>query len=158
MKEIGTDSTEHNFVEVARDEWSVYLRDDSRGVNIQLDMHRKMVVYSDDTGNNFDLYEIYNSSDKMNGYLTKVITFQDANGYMGNYTNYDAETLAWLETSENPEGGNFEFIEVTRDEWSVYLRDEDRGVNIQLDVHRMMVVYSDDNGNAFDLYEITNAE
>jgi len=157
-KEIGTDSTAHNFVEVTRDEWSVYLRDDARGVNIQLDMHRKMVVYSDDGGNNFDLYEIYNSSDKMNGYLTKQITFQDGNGYIGNYTNYDAETLAWIETSENPEGSNFEFTEIARDEWSVYLRDENRGVNIQLDVHRMVVAYSDDNGNAFDLYEITNAE
>ena len=46
------------FQEVAQDEWSIYLRDDSRGVNIQLDLHRHKVVYSDDAGNAFDLYDI----------------------------------------------------------------------------------------------------
>ncbi len=47
-----------SFVERGRDEWSVYLRDNSRGVNIQLDLFRKKVVYSDDSGKNFDLYTI----------------------------------------------------------------------------------------------------
>ncbi|WP_298298367.1 hypothetical protein [uncultured Litoreibacter sp.] len=47
-----------DFVEQARDEWSVYLRDNSRGVNIQLDLFRKKVVYSDDSGKKFDLYMI----------------------------------------------------------------------------------------------------
>jgi len=157
-KEIGEDGAEFNFVEVARDEWSVYLRDESRGVNIQLDLNRMKVVYSDDAGNAFDLYDIYSSNDKVNGYLSTTITFQTADGFIGNYTNYDLESKAWTETSNNPDGNNFEFTEVARDEWSVYLRDDSRGVNIQLDMHRAMVVYSDDAGNAFDLYEITEAK
>jgi len=52
---------------------------------------------------------------------------------------------------------DFYFIKVASDEWSIYLRDESRGINIQLDMHRNKVVYSDDNGNAFDLYDITYA-
>ncbi len=48
----------YTFQEVAQDDWSIYLRDDSRGVNIQLDLHRWKVVYSDDQGNAFDLYDI----------------------------------------------------------------------------------------------------
>lgn len=157
-KETGVDSATFDFVEVARDEWSVYLRDDSRGVNIQLDLNRMVVVYSDDANNAFDLYEIYDSSDKMNGYLAKVVTFQTVEGFTGQYTNDDAANLAWIETSNNPEGENFDFLEIARDEWSVYLRDESRGVNLQLDVHRMVVIYSDDAGNAFDLYEIVSAD
>jgi hypothetical protein len=46
-----------NFKENARDESSVYLRDQSRDVNIQLDLSRKMIVYSD-RSNKFDLYKI----------------------------------------------------------------------------------------------------
>ncbi|MEM1121173.1 MAG: hypothetical protein AAGJ18_12045 [Bacteroidota bacterium] len=54
------ENTENDFyfIKVGSDEWSVYLRDDSRGINIQLDMNRKKVVYSDDAGNAFDLYDI----------------------------------------------------------------------------------------------------
>jgi len=57
---------------------------------------------------------------------------------------------------ENTEN-DFYFIKVGSDEWSIYLRDESRGVNIQLDMYRKKVVYSDDNGNAFDLYDIIYA-
>lgn len=35
------------FEETGRDDWSVYLTDRSRGVNIQLDLHTKKVMYSD---------------------------------------------------------------------------------------------------------------
>jgi len=54
------ENTENDFyfIKVGSDEWSVYLRDESRGINIQLDMHRKKVVYSDDQGNGFDLADI----------------------------------------------------------------------------------------------------
>jgi hypothetical protein len=51
-----------NFQETARDEWSVYLLDKSRNVNIQLDLFRKKIVYSD-INNKFDLYTITQASD-----------------------------------------------------------------------------------------------
>lgn len=57
-QELGNDGARFNFIEVQRDEWSVYLRDDSRGVNLQLDLHRKQVLYSDDGGRSFPLVDI----------------------------------------------------------------------------------------------------
>ncbi|MBE9029761.1 hypothetical protein IQ266_08480 [filamentous cyanobacterium LEGE 11480] len=46
-----------NFKETHRDEWSVYLLDRSRNVRIQLDLHRKKVIYTA-RGKRFDLYNI----------------------------------------------------------------------------------------------------
>jgi hypothetical protein len=51
-----------NFQETTRDEWSVYLLDKSRNVNVQLDLFRKKIVYSD-INNKFDLYTITQASD-----------------------------------------------------------------------------------------------
>ncbi len=52
-------SNEFSFKETGRDEWSVYLRDDSRKTNIQLDLHRKKVMYSTDSdGASKELYNI----------------------------------------------------------------------------------------------------
>ena len=50
-----------NFKETGRDAWSVYLLDRSRNVRIQLDLHRKKIVYSNKT-QRFDLYSITSSS------------------------------------------------------------------------------------------------
>lgn len=63
-QERGNDGGSFSFVEQGRDAWSVYLRDNSRGVNIQLDLHRKVIVYSDDKGQRFDLYQISKSGSK----------------------------------------------------------------------------------------------
>jgi hypothetical protein len=46
------------FEETGRDEWSVYLLDRSRGVAIQLDVHRRMVTYAENGGPRTDLYAI----------------------------------------------------------------------------------------------------
>ncbi|PSB55186.1 mannan-binding lectin [Chamaesiphon polymorphus] len=50
-------NTIFRFTETGRDDWSVYLFDKSRNVTIQLDLHRKTVVYRDNT-QQFDLYTI----------------------------------------------------------------------------------------------------
>jgi Ricin-type beta-trefoil lectin domain len=50
-----------SFKETGRDEWSVYLLDESRAVNLQLDLHRKKVVYSD-SRSKYDLYPIVQAS------------------------------------------------------------------------------------------------
>ena len=49
---------QHDFREAGRDEWSVYLRDDARGMGVQLDLFRKMVSYQPDGGQKTDLYAI----------------------------------------------------------------------------------------------------
>jgi hypothetical protein len=46
------------FREVGRDDWSVYLRDDSRNVTIQLDLFQKKVYYSEGSGPRRELYAI----------------------------------------------------------------------------------------------------
>ncbi len=46
------------FRETARDDWSVYLRDDSRNVSIQVDLYRRKVLYSDGSGPMRDLYDV----------------------------------------------------------------------------------------------------
>ena len=59
----------------------------------------------------------------------------------------------WLET--HPNGDTHYFREEARDEWSVYLRDDERGVTLQLDINLMEVLYSDDNdGTRRKLYNI----
>jgi hypothetical protein len=50
-----------SFKETGRDEWSVYLLDDSRNVSLQLDLHRKKVVYTD-SRSKYDLYTITQAS------------------------------------------------------------------------------------------------
>jgi hypothetical protein len=48
----------YNFVETARDDWSVFLIDRSRNVEIQLDVHRKMIGYAPVGQPRGDLYRI----------------------------------------------------------------------------------------------------
>jgi hypothetical protein len=45
--ERGNNGATFNFVEENRDDWSVYLLDSSRGVRLQLDLHRRQVFYAD---------------------------------------------------------------------------------------------------------------
>lgn len=47
-----------HFEETGRDEWSVYMIDRSRDVAIQLDVHRRMVTFSENGRGRTDLYPI----------------------------------------------------------------------------------------------------
>ena len=62
-QEIQFNGKKFNFVEQNRDEWSVYLKDNSRNVYIQLDLHRKKVRYNAAGQSPVDLYNNYNVSD-----------------------------------------------------------------------------------------------
>ena len=46
------------FKETHRDEWSVYLKDTSRNVRLQIDVHRKIVGYASGDANMKDLYSV----------------------------------------------------------------------------------------------------
>lgn len=48
----------------------------------------------------------------------------------------------WVETNQKGQT-TFRFEETNRDDWSVYLADRSRNVNIQLDLHTRKVMYSD---------------
>ena len=47
--------TAFNFQETGRDDWSVYLNDASRDVQLQLDLHRRKVSYGTNGGARSDL-------------------------------------------------------------------------------------------------------
>ncbi|QFS98000.1 Membrane-bound lysozyme-inhibitor of c-type lysozyme [Labrenzia sp. THAF191b] len=47
-----------HFQEFGRDDWSVYLHDASRNVTLQLDLHRRMILYEQGNGPRSDLYQI----------------------------------------------------------------------------------------------------
>ncbi|MEZ4606767.1 MAG: hypothetical protein R2865_08235 [Deinococcales bacterium] len=143
------------FSEQARDEWSVYLRDESRGVSIQLDLWRKVVGYKDDTGQAFDLYEISYAAAEVKAADVLMISYlKDGQG--GGHFIYEG-SKQWSETDSSSLIKRFQFSEQARDEWSIYLRDDSRGVSIQLDLWRKVVGYKDDTGQAFDLYKIQEA-
>ncbi len=61
----------------------------------------------------------------------------------------------WIETNRD---GNHYFKEAGRDEWSVYLYDQNRSVRIQLDLFKREIFYSAPNVNRRVLYGITGAK
>ena len=136
-----------SFKETHRDAWSVYLHDASRNVRLQLDMHRKIVGYSDaNNPTKRDLYRINAGSSKMSGWLVKKVTVKNgAFVYKGN--------KRWVEKDASNKTV-FRFTEVARDDWSVYMKDSSRNVNIQLDLHTKKVMYNVGNDPRVALYNI----
>lgn len=51
------------FEETHRDEWSVYLKDTSRNVRLQIDVHRKMIGYASGNAKMGDLYSVLHFSE-----------------------------------------------------------------------------------------------
>ena len=143
-----------HFDETHRDEWSVYLHDPSRKVSLQLDLHRKTIIYSDASPNRFDLYSILTVKDN-NAFLVREVSFENSGGRPLGLYRQTGEKI-WIEFDRH-QNAIFRFKEVARDIWSVYLFDESRKVNIQLDLHRKSVVYSDKKTTNSDLYQKTVA-
>jgi len=56
----------NKFVEVQRDAWSVYLLDRSRNVRLQLDLHRKLVLYAAGNDPMQPLYQITGATMRAN--------------------------------------------------------------------------------------------
>lgn len=141
----------------SRDDWSVYLKDESRNLIIQIDLYRKQISIVDGSTTQ-DLYPITNSyllnnftNGKKNAYSTRIVYFNGGSYLFQGESNGNA----W---SENDQYGNVKFVfnQLEIDEWSVYLYDEQRNVKIQLDLYRMKVIYSTENGPQSELYNITS--
>jgi hypothetical protein len=146
-----------DFNEVRRDDWSVYLQDPSRNVSIQLDLHTRKVVYSDETGGRRELYQVLDASSKMNGWLASRVGYTDGSGRMTGEFESPRPGL-WVERSLPSGESRFRFREVGRDDWSVYLEDRSRNVAIQLDLHTRKVMYNQigDSGRR-EIYTIEDA-
>ena len=140
-----------SFAETNRDDWSVYLRDRSRNVRLQLDIHRKKVGYSDASNPaTRDLYLITSASSKLSGWLVKKVEFN--NGAF-----VDQGGKRWVEIGSQNEV-RYNFNEMARDDWSVYLKDPSRNGHIQLDLHTQRIMYNVGNDPRVPLYSISRAQ
>lgn len=63
-KEIDGNNHQHNFTEIGRDEWSIYLFDQSRDIPIQLDLYLKEIYIYYNRPNRGKLYNIVRSSNR----------------------------------------------------------------------------------------------
>ena len=147
----------HSFTETGRDEWSVYLNDRSRNVQLQIDIFRNWVTYGTNDGAKSDLYRITGASAGAaqpsaavtNGRNVRQVFFD-----RGSFKKTGPRK--WAEY--NAQGrAVFNFTETGRDEWSVYLNDRSRNVQIQLDLHRQWISYGQNGGGRSDLYRISSA-
>lgn len=90
-----------------------------------------------------------------NGRNVGVVVFGQAGGQrLGTYR--QVAPRQWVEIS-NSGAIAFRFEEAQRDDWSVYLVDRSRGVNLQLDLHTRKVMYSDASTARREQYAILDA-
>ena len=111
------------FIEGGRDEWSVYLSDESRGVGLQLDLWTKDIIYS--------------GGPAVKGHNVRKVSTGD---YGATFVN--VEGRIWHELREDGSLA-FEFTEGGRDEWSVYLSDESRDAGLQIDLWTKGIRFSE---------------
>ena len=156
-QEFGAESNAPRFTfqETHRDDWSVYLLDQSRQVRIQLDLHRRWIRYADQAAPNYrDLYQVTGADDQTapNGRNVTVVQFSG-----GSFKQVTSNQ--WQEFGAGSNAPRFTFQETHRDDWSVYLLDQSRQVRIQLDLHRRWIRYADQAApNYRDLYQVTGAD
>jgi hypothetical protein len=141
------------FVEIGRDDWSVYLHDSSRNVSIQIDLHRKKVRYSDATTPFRDQYDVLSAASVV-GWLVGYAQFSLNGELLGGYLQTGSKT--WNEVDSQGKTG-FQFVETQRDDWSVYLHDSSRNVSIQIDLYRKKIRYSDSTTPWRDQYDLSSA-
>ena len=59
----------------------------------------------------------------------------------------------WVETWED--GTKYELEEISFDEWSVYLHDDDRDADIQIDLRKNIMIYDDGSKKKTKPYPLT---
>lgn len=140
-----TFKNKNNFVETGRDDYSVYLYDKAREVKMQIDLHRNVMTYADRNTKKRDQYTVVKAMEKVKG--MEVIKVEYATGHF-----MLKEGKTWIE--KNKESSDT-FTETGRDEWSVYLTNEQK--DIQLDLNLKKVMYNEKGKTLAPLYNITKA-
>lgn len=131
--EFGDGSNEPRFRwrVTGRDDWSIYFRDDSREMSMQIDMHRDWIRLEWPGHPMADQYRITEADERVNGRLVTEVGHNGGSFRMvspGQWREYNAQGQA-----------TYAFRETHRDQWSVYLIDETRDMRMQIDVHRNWV-------------------
>jgi hypothetical protein len=143
-----------SFNETGRDEWSVYLRDPSRNVSLQLDLWTNRVYYTDSNTPRREQYHVLGASDTMTGWLVSVVDFAAAGASkLGSFVSVGAKQ--WNEVQGSRTVATFS--ETHRDDWSVYMFDGSRSVSIQLDLWTRRVYYTDATSARRELYVVLGA-
>lgn len=167
------------FRETGRDDWSIYLWDDARGLGVQLDLHTRRVNLKPNAQAPYQgLYIISNAHHAggparpasaptpagdpsrqgfgTDGRRVTTVFFGNAQGQqLGRFSQVRAGV--WQEFDGNNQA-RFTFREAGRDDWSVYLWDDARGVGIQLDLHTRRVNFKPNASAPYGhLYNILNA-
>lgn len=148
-REIG-DNT-YNFNEVERDDFSVFLNDPSRNVDIQIDLKAGKVRYRDADSSWRELYDVLSASAQANGWLVQLVSYSQGGRTSGEYRQTGDRT--WKEISFSS-GNPYNFNETGRDETSVYLHDPSRNVDIHIDLEAGKVYYRDANSSWRELYDV----
>ena len=141
-----TFKNKNHFVETKRDDNIVYLYDKAREVKMQIDLPRKMMTYADRNTKKRDQYRIVKAMVKAKG--KQVIRVEYAKGYFEL-----KEGKTWEEKAKGTNKLVDSFKETSRDEWSVYLTNKYK--NIQLDLKLKQVFYSPKGKTLTPLYNIT---
>jgi hypothetical protein len=93
-------------------------------------------------------------AETVNGRNVNLVVFGTSNDQtLGSY--FQKSRGTWGEQSVR--GTRFDFNEIGRDDWSVYLQDPSRNVSIQLDLYTRKVMYSDGTGSRRELYQVREA-
>ena len=157
--EFVNDGRTFSFAELNRDDGSAYLYDASRDVRLQIDVDRQMILSA---VRSEPLQNLYQITDATAGAVSgDQGAFGGINGHNLIHAFYDGGVFAsadqgeWFE--EVDDGRVFEFVEVQRDGWAVYLYDPSRDVRIQLDVHGQRILSAVGNEPWGVLYTMTRA-
>lgn len=142
------------FKETDRDDYSVYLYDKSRDVRIQLDLYQKQCFYNAGNDPQSPLYQLSNPMTSVNGKYLSHVTYKTSNGN-GTIT-MNPGTNKWVEINSDSGPSGFPFEEVGRDEWSVYITNNN-GTSLAIDANLKQVKILNDNNEYQLLYNIINA-
>ena len=139
-----------DFREVARGHADLLLFDASRDTLVRIDLTRKQVRYVPKTGGEAAIGSVHET---VTGMLWADVDQVDFHNGPTSASFVQVSQRVW---HEHDAAGltKFTFRELNRDNWSAYLRDDSRGVNVQLDLWTKKVSYSDASTPTFTLGEI----
>lgn len=149
------------FVETGRDEWSVYLFDQSRNVRIQIDIWRGQIRYADGNSPYSDLYVITNAAPRAGGggggpnwgggddsAYDDVRRVEYPGGFFQNVGGG-----RWVETARD--GSRLNFNEVRGRQGTIRIYDQSRAVTIIFYFDRNTIFISDRGGPERFIYPIS---
>lgn len=133
------------FKESIRDDWSVYLHDATRHVDLQIDLNLKKVVLTDSNKKKLDLYAVKTSTAEVNGRNVIAVGDETKLRMTG--------PKAWAEGGTDVSN----FVEQSRDDWSVFIMDPHRKLSFQLDLFKKKIMIQQDGKPYVDWAPIATA-